>query len=46
MNAIMIEIEKKKRINENPPDLLINSLFSAIKNILREYYEKYYTKVR
>jgi len=46
MNAIMIEIEKKIRINENLTELLINSLFAAIKKILREYFKKYYTKVR
>jgi len=46
VNAIMIEVEKKIRIDKNLRKSLVNSLFIAIKNILREYYEKHYTKVR
>lgn len=46
VNAIMIEVEKKIRIDKNLRRSLIDSLFIAIKNILREYYEKHYAKVR
>lgn len=46
VSAIMIEIEREIRDNKNDTRKLTNSLFAAIKKILREYFKKYYTKVR
>ncbi len=40
VNAIMIEIEREIRDNKNDTRKLTNSLFAAIKKILREYFKK------